>query len=650
MSRNFISFLMAKEKYNNLNLTKTQHMKGKPEGKNINFEYMDLITYNLIESMTKFKNMEINYNQLNLNILGNLSLFMAKEKIDKKAFCLKYKNNKGKKNFAEKEINMQKFGIYFPTDRITFITGIKPSNNNNIQNNNIKTNKNSINKSASDFASTLNTNDKEIINRNHFKLPYTYERIKTFFPLGRNFLRMRTFKYRDSVERDYNLFDDNDYFYNDLTLKETKDKSKTSNSYNQESYDNLNENSSLVSDENLPKIDISILTNNFKEDNNILNSSGINIINNICGNMGNKNIFKNLKKFKKYKELIDYVECPLVKKIPSDKKYNNFINLLENFNNLDEYNDINFVNNFYLEDKNSDINFSEETDDINDNNFKTVFIDNFDFINVIKNHLNNSKSSFNSLDLISKNISNTQRYKSGIIPRIHNLNLSNSNSNLDFNPPKQKKTSIIKDNKSSSFSSSKDISPALKNKYLKKMNEIYISLIQKIYLHLISKCDLSEEYLTEAMNKKLFIQLLKTFLLNIGICNRKIYEKILKNQIFSPKLLTFDQFIQIFDIIIDDNDKINLSAKFSFLLNILTQGRNKEFLSSKKIENFFDMIGCSAIYIQDFCENLGERFILRFNFIYKRDEENSIILDLYRFRKLKIILDSFFDDFQMDNC
>ena len=83
---------------------------------------------------------------------------------------------------------------------------------------------------------------------------------------------------------------------------------------------------------------------------------------------------------------------------------------------------------------------------------------------------------------------------------------------------------------------SHEISSSLRKKYLKKMNENYIKLIHIIYMKIISKCSLANSlFFEENLIKKLFLQFFKKFLLTIGINNKKIYEKILKNQIFNKK-------------------------------------------------------------------------------------------------------------------
>ena len=92
MSEYLKSFLLAKRNYQNQKKLLMQRYK--PAEKNINYNYIDSITYNLIENMTMFKNKEVNYNGLNVNLLCNLSLFFSKEKIDQK----KIKKNKNKKN------------------------------------------------------------------------------------------------------------------------------------------------------------------------------------------------------------------------------------------------------------------------------------------------------------------------------------------------------------------------------------------------------------------------------------------------------------------------------------------------------------------------------------------------------------------------
>ena len=592
MSECLKSYLIAKK--NHKKHLRQFKSKNKPAEKNINYNYADSISYNLIESMTMFKNNEINKNALNLSLLSNLSLFISKGDLDEK----KIKKNKNKVNLDNRKCSINNYGIYFPTKRITCLEEIKIKNN--------KSSNNNPNKKVNNFF-------------NNIKIPFINEKIDTFLPLGRNILDSSKLYIKNDGKKK------NDHSY-DMTLNQKL--SKSSSSLHNESENSL----SLLSEESLI---ISI-----KESNNINNKDLLDI--------NNKQNFKNLKKFKKYKQLTDYIECPLINKETIQEKYNNFIKLLDNVDVLFEKMEFN------------DINNSNEHFDLNDENEiknKKVYIDNCQIINNSSNI--NIEQTKNKNNLISPILD--KKYKSVNVSKISKYNNNNDllflNSTFknDLSETLDKTSSSLKQNNTLIINNKTDktheISPSLRKKYLKRMNENYILLIHKIYMNFISKCLLAKSnFLNDIMIKKLFLQLFKQFLLNLGIDNKKIYEKILKTQIFSNKLLTFDQFIQTFDIIIYDNESVNLKEKFSFILNIIScdNENDNDFLNSKKIELFFDLLGCSAIYIRDFCENLGEKLVIRFNVVYKKDEENNILLGKYRLRKMKIVLDSFFDDLQID--
>ncbi len=561
MSEYLKAFLLSKK--NNKSHKVIPKSKYKPAEKNINFTYIDSITYNLIESMTMFKNKEITKNELNVFLLSNLSLILCKGDIDKKEL------EKLKKDTItdNKKCSIDNYGIYFPTTRVTCLD----STNNN-------------------------KNDNDI------KIPCVYENIRTFYPSGRNFLNI---KIKDDCDMTSNIIKNNSSF--------------------QESNDNDNS-LSLVSEESL-----------------VSNKDIINGSNKELYDSSNRKVFRNLKKFKKYKQLVDFIECPLTKEETSKEKYNNFIKLL---NNVDDFlenndNDINIINNI-----NENIYLNEEINIIN-YNYKKVYMDDFEIIN-----------SFNIIEQMkNKNISSIiyedKKNKSANLTKIINSDLLlNSTLKNDLNETMDKTTNSKNDIKllNNKNDKSLEISTSLRKKYLKKMNDTYISLIHKVYIDFRTKCLLAKNiYLDDIMIKKFFIQLFKKFLLNVGVHNKKIYEKILKTQIFSNKLLTFDQFIQCFDTIIYDNENENLMVKFLFLFNILPHLNDDDFLNSKKIELFFDMLGCGPIYIQDFCEMLGERLVMRFNAVYKNYEEENILRGKYRFKKMKIILESFFDSLQIED-
>ena len=549
--------------------------------RNINYTYIDTISFNLMDNMTRFKNSEINKKELNLRLLTNLSLILSKGNIDQK----KLKKKKDKNDVDSKKCSIQNYGIYFPTNRVTCLEEHKDNN-----------------------YGTDNMNNKNVRN-NNLRIPFSYETINAFLPFGINLFKKKD--NRLSVKSDGRICNNSSY---------DKGKSSKNSSYYYES--NENDNSfSLISEESLSNKEVTYINNKAILD-------GI-----------NKSIFKNLKSFRKYRDLVDYIECPLIKNYSKKEKYNNFINLLDNIDEIIEYNDNNnnIKGNFQLND----------LIDIDDYNFKRIYVDNFNIKNLSNEQYKNNLSPIRN---------GVKKNKSNNISKINNNSeflFSNSSIKNDLSDTLDKTSSSMNQKKNNNIINQNDksheISSSLRKKYLKKMNEHYIKLINIIYMNFISKCSIANlQFFDENMIKKLFLQFFKKFLLAIGINNKKIYEKILKNQIFNKKILSFDQFIQCFDIILYDNDNENILTKYLFLLNIINQKSNNNILEYKDIELYFELLGCEATYIPEFCENLGDRLIIRYNSIYRAIEGENIIAGKYNFIKMKTVLESFFDDLQIE--
>ena len=114
MSANF--FLKKNEKN-----YKKENRGYKSAVKNIKYDIIDSITYNLIESITKFKNYEVDNKNLNKELLLNLSFVLSKCNSKKKINKEENKNYKLKNN----KYPIKNFGIYFPINRITFLEEAK---------------------------------------------------------------------------------------------------------------------------------------------------------------------------------------------------------------------------------------------------------------------------------------------------------------------------------------------------------------------------------------------------------------------------------------------------------------------------------------------------------------------------------------------
>ena len=103
--------------------------------------------------------------------------------------------------------------------------------------------------------------------------------------------------------------------------------------------------------------------------------------------------------------------------------------------------------------------------------------------------------------------------------------------------------------------------------------------------------------------------------------------------------------MKIFEIILIENNKENLRFKFQLLLAIIAKNEDEEqILDEKQMNDFFDLIGCEQIYINNFCEILGERLVLRYKAIYSNENSDKNMIDKKLvFRKIKIILEYFLD-------
>ena len=313
----------------------------------------------------------------------------------------------------------------------------------------------------------------------------------------------------------------------------------------------------------------------------------------IMNNSFYKNNMKKIQNnFVRYKNLSDYIECPLIQNKNNQEKINDFIFLLNNIDNIIENDEIDKFK-YYK-------NRIRYNDGITDGK---IIMDNFDIINY-------------------EIIGNDSFYKEK-----KQIILDES-----FNKSQKDIIANVSDKK-------EEISNSLKNRYKKYMNLNYLLLIHNIYKRLIEPCNIKNDKI-KISTKNIFLRNFKKFLLDIEINNKIIYEKILKNQIFSDTPISFYKFIQCFDLIILDNKPENMKQKYIFILNILT---SQEFLSWNKIELFFELIGCDSTYIELFSENLGDKLIKRYCAVYEKEEANNIIKRKYRVKKLKIVLESFFE-------
>ena len=589
------------------------HMK--PAVKDSNFFFANSISFNMVETLTQFKNNEISPTNLNLNILSNLSFLFAKKNITVKKNKAKQKQEQiNQKNVLRKNkiINnkeerddfkiIEGYECYIPSKRI-------PIFNKNPQND--KNNKN---------------NSKSAKKRKDTQILQNLKNFNFFRPSGRVFSQIHKSKRKTSI--------------NSASASDSLSEDFGSSSI-------INGSSNTIN-------------NNNAENENDNDSSGD--FNLICGETADDSIFKDQEfvnliqtnpSFPKYNGLVELIECPLEDAYSPEIKCKNFINALNEFIN-DDNNDIDYsINN----NKNMLTSFSSNSqsvivlgDDNDKNTSQKIYIINPANYEPYTNELENSKNQgmFSQSGKIKKfNI--FSKYNSSII------NKTSASDDIEDVEGKRNEESLFAffEDESKKKNPSKKIEVKLRRilprsamKYTNKMNNQYIFLMYDKYKNISDKYTEAKKFLyDDTMVKKLYIQLIKGFILDIGFTSKKFYDKIIKYEMHSKEPINFEHFMNAFELVLTDSNKENLRYRFLLLLKLISSNDDSDqFLAEKQLNIFFDLIGCDYVYIQKFCELLGERLTLRYKAIYtNKKNDKNMQEEKYVYRKIKIILESFLD-------
>ena len=592
------------------------HMK--PEIKDSNFYFTNSISFNMVETLTQFKNNEISPTNLNLNLLSNLSFLFAKKNITikknktkQKQEQINQKNNIKKHKLINSNEERDDFKIiegyecYIPSKRIP-IFNKKPQNDKN-------------NKKES----------KSAKKRKDTQILQNLKNFNFFRPCGRVFSQINKSKRKTSL--------------NPLGASDSLSEEYGSSS-------TINGSSS------------NIINNNAENENDNDSSGDFNLI---CGETANDSIFKDQEfvnliqtnpTFPKYNGLVELIECPLEDAYSPEIKCKNFIKALNEFLNDDNDDIDNSINN----NKNMFTSFSSNSqsaqsvivlgDDNDKNNNQKIYIINPANYEPYTNELETSKNQgmFSQSGKI-KNFNIFSKYNSSII------NKTSASDDIEDVEGKRNEESLFAffEDESKKKNPSKKIDVKLRRilprsamKYTNKMNNQYIFLMYDKYKIISDKYTEGKKFLyDDTMVKKLYIQLIKGFILDIGFTSKKFYDKLIKYEMHSKEPINFEHFMNAFDLVITDANKENLRYRFLLLLKLITSNDDSDqILVEKQLNIFFDLIGCDYVYIQKFCELMGERLTLRYKAIYtNKKNDKNVQEEKYVYRKIKIILESFLD-------
>ena len=175
-------------------------------------------------------------------------------------------------------------------------------------------------------------------------------------------------------------------------------------------------------------------------------------------------------------------------------------------------------------------------------------------------------------------------------------------------------------------------------KNVSKMSVDYLRYMLVIYSNNLSKSKKSFY-----MEDKMFVNLMKAFLLKIGISYKKIYEKVLQIMIINNKekekdktgICSFEKFLKGFAQILNLKDE-NKIIKYKFILSIFLL--KDENINVKHINIFMQLIKGELLFDVDLWDDLNRWLVQRYDKIYFNDTDNN-----FKFDKLLICLETFFD-------
>ena len=272
-------------------------------------------------------------------------------------------------------------------------------------------------------------------------------------------------------------------------------------------------------------------------------------------------------------------------------------------------------------------------EDADDNNFE-------DNLNTNTNYLDNDDISI-SMSLYQKPVG-FDDFK--VINENNNNNLKNQKEEIESDKDKE----IIKPKKSN-----EQIPEVKKVEQLKKANEEfkdilklkeikeavndmrydYIKYMYALFQKMIKKLN---ENSSESQNETLnFVNQFKSFILDIGISDKKFYEQCIREIIYNNAELKFSEFLECFKKLVNLKfDQIFL--KYKFLLNIVEREVD-EYFTEEELEKYYTLIfNCKKFNENEIQEEIKNKLVIKYKKIFPKSEKFST-------RKLSLVLEQFFD-------
>ena len=171
---------------------------------------------------------------------------------------------------------------------------------------------------------------------------------------------------------------------------------------------------------------------------------------------------------------------------------------------------------------------------------------------------------------------------------------------------------------------------------INEMSYDYMKYMYNLFENMKKK---SEETLSEnSPNRTLnFINQFKSFILDIGISDKKFYEQCIREIIYNKSELKFGEFLECFKKLVNLKfDQIYL--KYKFLLNIVKR-EDEEYYTEKELEDYYKLIYyCKKQNENEIQEEIKNKLLYKYKKIFPSTKTDKIST-----RKLSVVLEQFFD-------
>ena len=340
----------------------------------------------------------------------------------------------------------------------------------------------------------------------------------------------------------------------------------------------------------------------FNNNNNNNNNSINNSLNDNNNNISNNDDINNNNN-KKLNKIYNFEDFPFQKKIFSEEEKNSFINDLISSNNIDD--DDNNLNENFLQNENLDsISFTDKK--IETSNIITENQENY------SNNISNNRNTKNN----SNEIENTKDFE--VI-----------NENIEKIKPKQLSKIDIQFLYKDEFKNI--LSEKTFNYYINYMNFDYLKYMLVIYTKIKNK-----SMLMTMLEDKMFLNLIKIFILHVGISDKKTYEDILRNLVYKTNI-SFENFLEIFLKILKMNEEF-LITKMKFLLCMIDFDENN-IIQLKQLIIFFGFLKTKLLFDNEIYTDITNNLIPRYKILYPNSDGKT-----FNIKKIFIILETFFEN------